>query len=55
MSRLLTLLLLYKSGFFVGKYISLEMIIEDTKDLYYEELKASSENWHSGTNDECHL
>ena len=52
MSRLLTLLLLYKNGFFVGKYISLEMIIEDTKDLYYEELKASSENWHSGTNDD---
>ncbi len=52
MSRLLTLLLLYKNGFFVGKYISLEMIIEDTKDLYYEELQASSKNWHSGTNDE---
>ena len=51
-SRLLTLLLLYKNGFFVGKYISLEMIIEETKDIYYEELQASSENWHSGTNDE---
>ena len=49
-SRLLTLLLLYKNGFFVGKYISLEMIIEETKDIYYEELQASSENWHSGTN-----
>ena len=52
MSRLLTLLLLYKNGFFVGKYISLEMIIEETKDIYYEELQASSENWHSETNDE---
>lgn len=52
MSRLLTLLLLYKNDFFVGKYISLEMIIEDTKDSYYEELQASSENWHSGDNDE---
>ena len=52
MSRLLTLLLLYKNGFFVGKYISLEMIIEDTKDIYYEQLQASSENWHSGENDE---
>ena len=52
MSRLLTLLLLYKNGFFVGKYISLEMIIEETKDIYYEELQSSSENWHSGTNDE---
>lgn len=52
MSRLITLLLLYKNGFFVGKYISLEMLIEDTKDSYYEELQASSENWHSGNNDE---
>ena len=52
MSRLLTLLLLYKNGFFVGKYISLEMIIEDTKDVYYEQLQASSKNWHSGDNDE---
>ena len=51
-SRLLTLLLLYKNGFFVGKYISLEMIIEETKDIYYEELQASSENWHSGTNND---
>ncbi|MDU5978333.1 MAG: cell filamentation protein Fic, partial [Finegoldia magna] len=51
-SRLLTLLLLYKNGFFVGKYISLEMIIEDTKDMYYEQLQASSKNWHSGDNDE---
>ena len=52
MSRLLTLLLLYKNGFFVGKYISLEMIIEETKDIYYEELQASSEDWHDGTSDE---
>ena len=52
MSRLLTLLLLYKNGFFVGKYISLEMIVEETKDIYYEELQASSENWQSRTNDE---
>ena len=52
MSRLITLLLLYQNGFFVGKYISLEMIIEDTKDTYYEELQASSINWHEGTNDE---
>lgn len=51
-SRLLTLLLLYRNGFFVGKYISLEMIIEDTKDIYYDELQASSQNWHDGTNDE---
>lgn len=52
MSRLLTLLLLYKNGFFVGKYISIEMIIEDSKDSYYEQLQASSENWHSGKNNE---
>lgn len=52
MSRLLTLLLLYKNGFFVGKYISLEMIIEETKDIYYEELQASSENWHSAANND---
>lgn len=52
MSRLLTILLLYKNGFFVGKYISLEMIIEATKDIYYQELQASSNNWHDGTNDE---
>ena len=52
MSRLLTLLLFYKNGFFVGRYISLEMIIEETKDIYYEELQASSENWHSGTNND---
>lgn len=52
MSRLLTLLLFYKSGFFVGKYISLEMIIEETKDIYYEELQASSENWHSAANND---
>ena len=51
MSRLLTLLLLYRNGFFVGKYISLEMLIENTKDIYYEETQASSENWHAGTND----
>ena len=52
MSRLLTLLLFYKHGFFVGKYISLEMIIEETKDIYYEELQASSENWHSAANND---
>lgn len=46
MSRLLTLLLLYRSGFMVGKYISLEMLIEDTKAEYYEALRTSSGNWH---------
>ena len=51
MSRLLTLLLLYKSGYIVGKYISIENLIERSKDTYYETLKASSTGWHEGTND----
>lgn len=51
MSRLLTLLLLYKAGFIVGKYISIEMIIEKTKESYYETLQRSGENWHDGKND----
>ncbi|HWQ74239.1 MAG TPA: Fic family protein [Syntrophomonas sp.] len=38
MSRLLTLLLLYRSGYIVGKYISIEMIIEKTEETYYEVL-----------------
>ena len=52
MSRLLTLLLLYKFGYFVGRYISIEMLIEESKESYYEELKKSSEKWHTGENDE---
>lgn len=51
MSRLLTLLLLYRSGYIVGKYISIEKLISDTKETYYEALRASSYNWHEGTND----
>ena len=51
MSRLLTLLLLYRSGYFVGKYISIEKLISDTKETYYEALQESSCNWHEGTND----
>ena len=38
MSRLLTLLLLYRSGYLVGKYISIEKLISDTKETYYEAL-----------------
>lgn len=45
MSRLLTLKLLYKSGNLVGKYISIEMIIEESKRTYYETLQASSAGW----------
>ena len=51
MSRLLTLLLLYRSGFAVGKYISLEMLIEASKTEYYDALRASSEGWHEDAND----
>lgn len=45
MSRLLTLLLLYKAGYIVGKYISIEMLIENTKEEYYLSLQQSSINW----------
>lgn len=51
MSRLLTLLLLYRSGYIVGKYISMEKVISDSKETYYEALQASSQNWHEGSND----
>lgn len=51
MSRLLTLLLLYQSGFIVGKYISIEKIIEESKKTYYEALQDSSINWHENEND----
>ena len=50
MSRLLTLLLLYRAGYIVGKYISIEKLISDTKETYYEVLQESSRNWHEGTN-----
>lgn len=50
MSRLLSLLLFYKAGYIVGKYISMEMIIEKTKETYYETLQASSTGWHDNTN-----
>ncbi len=50
MSRLLTLLLLYKSGFDSGKYISFEEQINNTKGYYYEALKKSSVDWHNGEN-----
>ena len=51
MSRLITLLLLYQSGYFVGKYISIERLIADSKETYYEALQVSSTGWHEGTND----
>ena len=51
MSRLLTLLLLYQSGFIVGKYVSIEKIIEQSKETYYEALQDSSIQWHENEND----
>lgn len=50
MSRLLTLLLLYRTGYNVGKYISIERLIECTKGAYYDELQESSANWHQEEN-----
>ncbi|WP_227394920.1 Fic family protein [Jeotgalibacillus aurantiacus] len=50
MARLLTLLLLYHFGYEVGRYISLEKIIEDTKEGYYESLRISSMDWHENKN-----
>lgn len=49
MSRLLTTLLLYRNGFFVGRYISLEAKIAKNKDLYYNALSESQIGWHEGT------
>lgn len=46
MSRLLSLLLLYKSGYEVGRFISLEKLIEDNKESYYDALNKSSRGWH---------
>ena len=51
MSRLLTTLLLYRSGFYVGKYISLESKIAKNKDLYYASLRESQYGWHDGKED----
>lgn len=50
-ARILTLLLLYQEGFEVGRYISLEKIIEDTKSSYYETLYQSSQGWHDNAHD----
>lgn len=50
MSRLLTLLLFYRAGFIVGKYISLEMLIEQSKETYYEALQDCSVQWHESKN-----
>lgn len=49
MSRLLTTLLMYRNGFYVGRYISLEAKIAKNKDLYYDALAESQTRWHEGT------
>ena len=51
MSRLLTLLLYYRAGYIVGKYISFEKLIENSKDTYYEVLRDSSVDWHGNISD----
>ena len=51
MSRLLTTLLLYRNGFYVGKYISLEAKIAKDKDLYYDALGKAQKGWHEGEAD----
>ena len=52
MSRLLTTLLLYKSGYVVGKYIPLEKKIQISKEEYYDALSESSVGWHENKNDD---
>ncbi len=51
MSRLLTLLLLYRAGYTIGKYVSIEKLISDSKETYYEVLQESSDGWHENKND----
>ena len=51
MSRLLTTLLLYRAGYHVGKYVSLESKIACNKDLYYDALEASQGGWYENTDD----
>ncbi len=51
MSRLLTTLLLYRAGYVVGRYVSLEKKIADLKDLYYDSLNMSQNGWHEGKDD----
>lgn len=50
-SRLLTLLLLHRAEFIVGRYVSLDRIVEDSKETYYEVLERSTQGWHEGRHD----
>jgi Fic family protein len=51
MSRLLTLLLLYKNGYEVGRFVSLEKLVSETKETYYDSLAASTTGWHEDKHD----
>lgn len=55
MSRLLTILLLYQSGYEIGRYISIEKAIADTKEAYYDSLMRSDIDWHTKENDPTHF
>jgi Fic family protein len=48
MARLLSLLLLYQAGYEVGRFISLEKLVEESRESYYESLQKSSAGWHEG-------
>ena len=50
-SRLLTLLALYQHGYEIGRYVSLERLIEESRADYYDVLRQSSEGWHEGRHD----
>jgi Fic family protein len=51
MSRLLTLLLLYQTGYEVGRFVSLERLVNDTRQSYYGALRAAGHGWHEGAHD----
>lgn len=51
MSRLLTLLLLYQSSYEVGRFISLERLVNDSKKTYYETLHAAGLGWYEDQHD----
>lgn len=51
LSRLITLLLLYQAGYEVGRFVSLEKLIDESRVTYYERLAASTEGWHEGSHD----
>ena len=50
-SRLLTLLLLNRSGYFIGKYVSIDRLIADSRDMYYKAIQESSDGWNDNKND----